>query len=544
MAISNFKKVEDNKGYLVNDKDRKIFEREISKGYFGINIGDTIEFILYDSNDNPLPQQSAKGKTARYIEYNDDTEKTYFGKTQLNKGNVKSNGAEEFFIDTEKLIKEAGYSNGIFKSQVSLLNRRLGSDGRENDTTWIHEISPSRTEIRILPTVDVDGKVNSDLEARYECLVQNKTFAADVFPLLDEFIEQFDVQKTFESMLTLKGNVSSGQNYINLIKDEFKITNFEIFLQNVKDKFVQSVNHYKGNREYNILSNRYGQPLQTLPQLCFGSNEIMDTVTNIAGSCIEYYLPKRNIQEETSLTIEQQETLDKVGEILKTVTSNEKYTSTIPNSVSAKVVGCKSPNALNYNQYADIHNESLCVYAPKQDTFTDTPIDSIVQVVDDAPQTPIPPLPPKLRLCTDVGAINYGQEGECIFPRVIPQLEPEVIKPIREDLFDESIIIPDTPPIIKPAVILPRLVITPTPPPIQRPVILVDDFRDPIGDTIVNGNLILSSNNYNPITLVTTQPVQKPTSYTGGGGGTRNEFLNNNRDGNGFVGERITLREL
>ena len=579
MAISNFKKVEDNKGYLVNDKDRKIFEREISKGYFGVNVGDTIEFILYDSNDNPLPQQSAKGKTSRYIEYNDDTEKTYFGKTQINKENIKSNGAEEFFIDTEKLIKEAGYSNGIFKSQVSLLNRRLGSDGRENDTTWIHEISPSRTEIRILPTVDIDGKVNSDLEARYECLVQGKTFAADVFPLLDEFVEQFDVQKTLESMLTLKGDVKSGQNYINLIKEEFKIQNFEIFLQNVKDKFVQSVNHYKGNREYNILSNRYSQPLQTTPQLCFGSNEIMDTVTNIAGSCIEYYLPKRNIQEETSLTIEQQETLDKVGEILKTVTSNEKYTSTIPDSVSAKVVGCKSPNALNYNQYADIHNESLCVYAPQEDTFKDEPVDTNVVVVDDTPPPPPPPpVPPKLRLCTDPGAINYGQEGECIYQRVIPQLEPEVINPIREDLFDEIYF--DTPPIIERDVILPitrllpeenflqsierglnttrtpiivtdqrdvilpRLVITPTPPPIQRPVIIVDDFRDPIGDTIVNGNLTLSSNNYNPITVVTTQPVQKPRTSTGGGGGTRNEFLNNNRDGNGVIGERITLREL
>jgi len=441
MAISNFKKVEDNKGYLVNDKDRKIFEREISKGYFGINIGDTIEFILYDSNDNPLPQQSAKGKTARYIEYNDDTEKTYFGKTQLNKGNVKSNGAEEFFIDTEKLIKEAGYSNGIFKSQVSLLNRRLGSDGRENDTTWIHEISPSRTEIRILPTIDSDGKVNSDLEARYECLVQNKTFAADVFPLLDEFVEQFDVQKTLESMLTLKGDVKSGQNYINLIKEEFKLTNFEIFLQNVKDKFVESVNHYKGNREYNILSNRYGQPLQSPPQLCFGSNEIMDTVTTIAGSCIEYYLPKRNVQEETALTLEQQETLDKVSEILKTVSSNEKYTSTIPDSVSAKVVGCKDPNALNWNEHADIDDRSLCVYAPQEDTFKDDPIDTDVVVADDIPTTYSDPLPQPI-YCNDPNAINYLLEGECIYAppkddrpfEVFPTLEYDTSILIKDDI--------------------------------------------------------------------------------------------------------------
>ena len=115
MALDNFKKIENNKGYLVDDKDRKIFEREISKGYFGMNIGDIIEFVLYDSNDNPLPQESAKGKTVRYIEYNDNTKKEYFGKAQINESNKSQNDSEEFFIDTEKLIKEAGYSNGIFK---------------------------------------------------------------------------------------------------------------------------------------------------------------------------------------------------------------------------------------------------------------------------------------------------------------------------------------------------------------------------------------------------------------------------------------------
>ena len=545
MAISNFKKIEDTKGYLVEDKDRKIFEREISKGYFGINIGDTIEFILYDSSNNPLPQESAKGKTVRYIEYNDNTSKEYFGKTQINKENIKSNGAEEFFIDTEKLIKEAGYSNGVFKSQVSLLNRRLGSDGRENDTTWIHEISPSRTEIRILPTIDENGKPNSDLDERYKCLVGGKTFAADVLPLMDEFVEQFDVQKALENMLTLKGTVESGQSYIKLIQEEFKIQNFEIYLQQVKDKFVQAVNHYKNNRDYNILSNRYGQPLQTTPQLCFGSNEIMDTVTTIAGNCIEYYLPKRNIQEETSLTIEQQETLDKVGEILKTVTSNTQYKSTIPPSVEAEIVGCMDRTAKNYNPNATVNVPDLCFYEPKEDTFID-------EVVTDPP----PPPPPKPKVCNDPAALNYGLPGVCIFPLPKDDRPIEVFPTLEYD----------TPPIIERDVILPIAnllpeenflqsierglntivtpIIKPTPPPIQRPVILVDDFRDPIGDTIVNGNLTLSNNNYNPVTVVTAKPVQNSRTSTGGGGGSRNEFLNNNRDGNRVIGERITLREL
>ena len=207
MAIQDFKKVEGTKGYFVDDKDRNIFEREVSKGYFGMNPGDLIEFILYDANDNQLPQESNGGKLVRYIEYNDNNEKKYFGKVQKNKLTIKSNDSEEFFIDTEKLIKEAGYSQGIFKTQVSLVNRRLGSEDRVNDKVWIHEISPSRTEVRLLPTIeDKSGKPNSDLDARYQCFVNGETFAGDVYPFIDEFISQFDVEVALKNLLGKKGN--------------------------------------------------------------------------------------------------------------------------------------------------------------------------------------------------------------------------------------------------------------------------------------------------------------------------------------------------
>lgn len=456
MAISNFKKIEDNKGYLVDEKDRKIFEREISKGYFGMNIGDTIEFIIYDSSDNPLPQESAKGKTVRYIEYNDNTEKKYFGKTQLNKENIKSNQSEEFFIDTEKLLKEAGYTNGIFKTQVSLLNRRLGSEDRDNDTAWIHEISPSRTEIRILPTIeDSTGKPNTDLEERYNLFINEKTFIADVFPFIDLLIEQFDVQKTLETMLGLKGSISSGQQYIKLIESEFKIPNFELFLQQVKSKFTEAANHYKNNRESNITSNNYGRPKGITQNLDGDVNVILNKMIDIAGQCIEYYLPKRNIQEETSLTIEQQKTLDEVEQLFKNVTSNESYKSTIPTSVTAKVAGCKDPNALNYNPNADIDDRSLCVYAPltQSDTFKDDVVSDTKTNTD--PPPPPPPPPPLPILCLDPNALNYGQEGECIYPKKKPQEDlppelsddvyagPDALQPKHRNLTTEPIDVPE-----------------------------------------------------------------------------------------------------
>ena len=54
MGLDNFKNIVDRKGYLVEQEDRKIFEKEISKSNFGLGYSDMIEFILYDSNDNQL----------------------------------------------------------------------------------------------------------------------------------------------------------------------------------------------------------------------------------------------------------------------------------------------------------------------------------------------------------------------------------------------------------------------------------------------------------------------------------------------------------
>ena len=77
MAIKDFKKIEDRKGYLVEDDDRQIFEKEIGKAYFGLGTADMIEFVLYDSSDNPLPQGDS-GRLVRYINIKDEEAKKYF----------------------------------------------------------------------------------------------------------------------------------------------------------------------------------------------------------------------------------------------------------------------------------------------------------------------------------------------------------------------------------------------------------------------------------------------------------------------------------
>jgi len=224
-------------GYKVNPEDRRVFEREISKSNFGLGCSDMIEFILFDSSENQLPQGD-DGKMVRYIYLDDVNINDYFIISD-NQFTKKKNGTPEFIVDIEKLIREAGYSNGIFKTQVTLLNRRAGTDVNDDDNNlWVHEISPSRTEIRLLP--NRAKRKNKDLEKRYSVFTDAGTFRDDVIYYVNVFIENLDLEKILQDFLMSKGNESEGVEYINLIKTEFKIPSFEILINRIKTKFIES----------------------------------------------------------------------------------------------------------------------------------------------------------------------------------------------------------------------------------------------------------------------------------------------------------------
>ncbi len=400
MAIKGFKDIIDRKGYKVDSEDRKVFEKEISKSNFGLGCSDMIEFILFDSSENKLPQGD-DGKLVRYINLNDSNIKDYFIISD-NQFTKKKDGTTEFIVDLEKLINEAGYSNGIFKTQVTLLNRRVGSDALEGDDLWIHEISPSRTEIRILPN-RAKGD-NNDLEKRLSVFLDNGTFRDDVIYYINVFIDKLNLEKILRTFLFSKGTEDDGINYINLIKTEFKIESFEILLNRIKTKFVESMKHYSERRNWKINDINYGKPLGdkddcidlSIPQL---ERDAQQSLIN----CIDYYLPKRNIVKDNVLSKEEQITLDKVKRILKTTTSNSIYDSTVPDTVNARVRGCTDPNAENYNPLAQ-DNDGSCTYKIVKDEEEDV-----------------------IRGCTSPKALNYNpnatvDDGSCKFKGVIPSV--------------------------------------------------------------------------------------------------------------------------
>jgi hypothetical protein len=367
MAITQFKEIVDKKGYKVDSKDRAIFEQEVAKSFFGLGTADTIEFVLYDVSDNVLPQGES-GDKVRYIFLDDVNIKKYFIFSE-NKSNKKTNGAKEYIIDTEKLVRDAGYSNGIFKTQTTLLNRRAGSETVDKDKLWIHEISPSRTEIRILPLKDKDGKIITDLDARVNIFLKDGEFRDDTVYFIEPFIESLRVEKILQKFVSQKGTILQGETYTKLIQKEFNIPNWEEFISTIKSKLVESTKYYIQNRDWSIKSINYGKPLSTQIPVELSISQIKQSILQSLVEIIEYYLPKRNIQEDNILSKDEQITLDATKEILKSIISNNQNISTEIGNKQPIVRGCTDRNALNYNPLA-VENDGSCVYPQPDNPIT------------------------------------------------------------------------------------------------------------------------------------------------------------------------------
>jgi hypothetical protein len=380
MAIQNIKEIINNRGYVINPDDRKIFEEGDLQSFFGFSESDAIEFVIYDVNNIQLPQSD--GSLVRYIPLTNDNINDYF---LVPNGTIfqKYQLPKEYFIDIERLMGEAGYTNGIFRTQVTLINKRAGSD-KQKDKLWIQEISPSRTEVRLFPLKE-GVELNPELKTRYDAFVNDREFREDTISYVIEFIENI---KPTEISTFLRSKYQ--KVWLDNLVNEFKIQNFELFVNTIYEKFVQSCIYEFTNRISDLGNLNYGKPKRTKPSIVLSKELVITLCKKILTETINYYLPRQDNRTQTNTLAAFDASLDEVSDILQRSESDTVYNSKPVQIVFTQV----SASAVSENQFT---LDNLI-----KDTGADN---SNVSTADEEPgYTPVPPPSEEERGTTGGGA--------------------------------------------------------------------------------------------------------------------------------------------
>ena len=332
MAIKTFKEIIDNKGYRISTKDREIFEEGTLQSFFGFSDSDMIEFIVYDANENQLPQGD-EGKLVRYVPLSSQNIKDYF----LIADGTKFQAFQfpnEYFIDAERLIKEAGYNNGIFKTEITLLNKRVGYDNI-NEKLWIQEISPSRNEIRVLPLMNEVSK-KTDLFARYNIMKEGSNFRDDIIPYVGSFVDMVNpmevsgfIKKTY------------GEKWYNNFVAEFGISGFESMVTRIFNSFRKSVYNEFSNRVSSIGDINYGKEKPIKPSVRFSKEDVYKVSQRILIECVDKFLPRRVMQAQTEVDNVFEASIDKISEVINSRESDVVIKANVP---SIEVTETKDTN--------------------------------------------------------------------------------------------------------------------------------------------------------------------------------------------------------
>lgn len=312
MALKNIKEIINNKGYVINPNDRKIFEEGDLQSFFGFSVNDAIEFIIYDVNDNQLPQLD--GKLVRYIPLSTANINDYFlipDGTEFQKFSLPS----EYFIDVERLLNEAGYANGIFKTQITLINKRAGSDS-EFDKLWVQEISPSRTEVRLLP-LKKGIELNSELKQRYNIFVNGGDFREDTAQLAFQIVDQITPT---EVELMIKQTYGAG--WLKSFIEDFKVSDFNRLLTRIYESFVTSVTYEFTNRYSVIGTSNYGKLRGAKLSVELSRDKVIGIIKRILIQSIDYYLPQVDTQKKTKTSNDFVESVDTANDVIQTEQSD------------------------------------------------------------------------------------------------------------------------------------------------------------------------------------------------------------------------------
>ncbi len=328
MALENFKNIDEviSKGTSLTTELNAIDLALINQGFkatpFNIGVNDVLEFVLYDSTNNLLEQKDYGN--IRYIKGEGINEYLIRSENYLDK--VLDGGG--FLIDIKRLIKEAGYNIGVFRVQLNFVNDRVGSSV-EKDKLWIHEISPTRLELRLLPydnfdetsNVDIDTKI--DLNQAYNSFVLNKFSGDEVYSEIDEILNRltpFDLYNTFQKI--------KSKTYIDQLASEFGINSFEIFFSKVLESMKIAVRYALLHKNSTIASEEFGRSLgDEIDFVYYNKKDIVSLLNSKFEESVEYHLPKRTLADDVRLDNITQQSIDRLQQLVQTLKSDETQTN-------------------------------------------------------------------------------------------------------------------------------------------------------------------------------------------------------------------------
>lgn len=333
MAINDFKNIEklnqelEQTAQLINPTDLNIFKTSAKNVTdFGLSKNDAIEFRLYDMSNNLLEQ--SKGVKVRYI--HKDELPNY-----LRDSIDSTNGEKILEINVEKLVFEAGYANGEFRVSFSFLKNYVGNENTHN-RVWIHEVSPSRTEIRVLPLLGSDSSINAKLQDRYDSFIDNVSEFRYSYKKIETFLDKAEISiSTTIDDYFIK---SFGEDYIKVINKDFVFGGNEgyvAFKNKTYKNFRESVMHEINGREFKLGVPNYGQPVRAPYDLDeFISNAEFTTVlVNRLRDSIEFSvknLPKKEWPLPIKQTSGQYKPSAILQSLLTTGYNTVTYTQTMP----------------------------------------------------------------------------------------------------------------------------------------------------------------------------------------------------------------------
>ena len=288
MAINDFKNIEninlnlDSTAQLVDSKDLAIFKTSAKNNTdFGMSENDVIEFRIYDISNNLLEQTG--GKSIRHIHKNDIS--------KYLKSEIDSKTQEKVYdIDVEKLVRESGYENGEYKVAFNFLKNHLGTENSKQ-RVWIHEVSPSRTEIRIMPLLTNDINSNNKISYRYNTFLNKGKELKNIIGLVKNTMDSLEL--SISDIIDNYFISKHGQIWLNVVKRDFQFGNdnkYTNFKQKIFKDFKNSVNYQLEGKDFDITSPTYGKtPIQKLNVDEYFTKQQIDTILlNRLSESIEF----------------------------------------------------------------------------------------------------------------------------------------------------------------------------------------------------------------------------------------------------------------